>query len=98
MLHDPIIKQRNWHLGVIYQLQRSEDNSVRSAVVRLRFKRTGSEVKQITVVRPVEKLYYMELNEFEDQGEEIPTGDKIEDGNSYGIENIPIESEPEVRN
>ena len=95
LLHDPILKQRNWHLGVIHQLQRSEDNAVRSAVVRLRSKQQGTEIKHTTVVRPVQKLYFLELNELEDQGEKVPQGDKIEHSKA-GIENIQMEEEPGI--
>ena len=66
-------------MGVVHQIQRSEDNAVRSAVVRLKLRKDGNIVQHTTVIRPVEKLYFLELNELEDQNAEIP---------HHGLENV----------
>lgn len=81
IVQDNVCKRKQWNLAKIVQLQRSDDNEVRSAVVQL-----GSRTK---VARPIQHLYYLELNEFEDQGQQIPTTD---DGTAMnGIHNIQVD-------
>lgn len=55
LLKDRNYKKHNCHLAMVTQLQYTSDNEMRSAVVRLA---SGTQV-----VQPVEKLYFMELNE-----------------------------------
>lgn len=78
IIEDDVHKCRQWTLAKIIQLQRSEDNEVRSAVVKVG---TGAKI-----ARPIQKLYYLELNEFTDQNEPLPTSN---DGTLMdGIDNI----------
>lgn len=76
LVADDVRKRRLWHLGKILQIQRSQDNEVRSVVLKLG---TGTKI-----VRPVKDVLYMELNEYQDQQLQIP-GDN---GHQLGFDNI----------
>lgn len=55
-------KRSRWKLGIISTLIISQDNCVRAAKVKIA---TGN-----TIIRPIQDLYYLEINEQEDQQSE----------------------------
>ena len=63
LIEESNVKKKNWRLGIIYQLQRSQDGRIRSAVLRLS---TGTKI-----IRPLESLYDLEFsaNDAEPNGE-----------------------------
>ena len=78
LVGDDVKKRRQWKLAKIIQIQRSEDNAVRSVVLQLG---TGTKI-----VRPVQSIFYMELNEFQDQELPIP-GDNGQPNDIANIQN-----------
>lgn len=75
--HD-VRKRSQWQLGKITNLNISEDDQVRSARLQVG-SRTRVGGPKIFVTKPLQKLYFLEMNENEDQNieEEFPSDDDV---------------------
>lgn len=77
IINDDLRKRAVWRIGKITELHISSDGKIRSATLKLG-SRTDVKAPPVYVRRPLKNLYFLELNELEDQNTNEETSD-VED-------------------